>query len=75
MSKFVYNISGVSSEKLLFICNKYNDQIENELINYNGMIYVSDYVYYDENIFDADLKELLNSGDILRISQYVYNLT
>lgn len=75
LSKFVYNISGVSSEKLLFICNKYNDQKENELINYNGMIYVSDYVYYDENIFDADLKELLNSGDILRISQYVYNLT
>lgn len=74
LSKYIYNLSGVNSDKLLFICNKYDDQKDNELINYNGIIYISDYIYYDENILDAGLKELLNSGDILKISQYIYNL-
>ena len=74
LRKYIYNLSGVSSDKLLFICNKYDDQKENELINLNGMIYISDYIYYDENILDAGLKELLNLGDILKITQYIYNL-
>ena len=71
LSKFLSNIVGIGMDKLIFICNKYNEQKENSLVNYNGIFYVSDYIYYDENILDATLLEIIKSGDIMRISQYL----
>ena len=74
LSKFLSNIVGISMDKFMFICNKYNEQKENSLVNYNGIFYVSDYIYYDENILDATLQEIINSSDVMRISQYLLNI-
>ena len=38
------------------------------------MFYISDYIYYDENILDATLQEIINSSDVMRISQYLLNI-
>ena len=68
------SINNVGMDKLLLICNKYNENKDNSLINYNGMFYISDYIYYDENILDATLQEIINSSDVMRISQYLLNI-
>ena len=71
---FMSSINNVGMDKLLLICNKYNENKDNSLINYNGMFYISDYIYYDENILDATLQEIINSSDVMRISQYLLNI-
>jgi len=66
---FVNNISGISSDKYFFVCNKSstNELVDNEIANYDITEYIGDYMVE----FDVIKQKMLEDSSIKRISMLI----
>lgn len=73
LEKMGRELEGVSGEKFMIICNKYNENITNNITLYNGVFYVTDYIYYEDSLVDGTLENIASSSEIARVIKYIVN--
>lgn len=71
LEKLSKSISTISQDKFLIICNKYNEEINNSLINNGNQFYISDYICLDSNLIEGNMTNIINSEEVMRMSNYL----
>ena len=64
---FVASLDKVDEEKCIYICNKYIENRENDLINHINSFYIKEYLYYDSSIIDSKIKALIGNMEIEKL--------
>ena len=67
---FLANINGISAEKYIFICNKFEKESFNALIlpDITLKFSVNEYINYMGNVGKDAVKNLVNSNEIRKVS-------
>jgi cellulose biosynthesis protein BcsQ len=68
VDKFVSSLSEKNNEKYYFICNRYEDNRENYLLNYINSFYVREYIYADSSLINSTITEMLQNIEIGKLA-------
>ena len=69
-NNFVSNVNGISQDKYVFVCNRFNTSEYNELVTPNGILKfnISEYIINVENKTDLTANIFSKNRDIKKIS-------
>jgi len=68
LKKFAEQIKNVDKSKIIYVCNKYVAERDNELLSYINSFYIRDYIYYDEAFIDAKVDKIINNTEVTKLA-------